>query len=170
MKRETIFQEIIRRLRNTSPDQPWSVSVNTLAEYMNKLRISGYNKRFRFNVLKGAVDRYKTMDKKFKTGVLKRYRSRAEIVYTRSQRVGRSSNTWFIGDKGKYSSTLVIPYTPGSELAKSVREAVKDNIIAGGLTKVVESTGQPVSVGAGASQPRQLQGMKQPWQGLWMSQ
>ena len=146
-KRNTIFQEIIRRIRNTSPDHPWTTTAWTLTEYMNKLQISGYNHRFRYNVLKGAIDRSETMERKYKEGVLNRYRSRSEINKIKAERQGRNPNTWFIGDQGMYSSTLVIPHTPNSTLAREIKSTTKDRVIAGGHTKVIEATGHPVTVG-----------------------
>ena len=125
---------------------------------MNTLRISGYNHRFRYNIMKGAVDRIHEMNKKFRAGVLNRYRSRQEINIMKSERSGRGANTWFIGDKGTYSSTLTVPYTPNSELANQIKTVTKDKQIAGGKTKIIEATGHPITAGLQARDPFRTEG------------
>ena len=43
-KRNTLFQESLRRLRNCHPDVGWSVKAKHLSDFSNMMRISGYGK------------------------------------------------------------------------------------------------------------------------------
>ena len=54
IKRNTIFQESMRRIKNHSLDNDWSTIADELSVFSNTLRLSGYNKLFRYNVLKGV--------------------------------------------------------------------------------------------------------------------
>ena len=67
-KRNTLFQEAYRRLRNVSPLLPWEESVPHMNEFSNILRISGYITRYCFNIIRGAILRMKEVRKKVAEG------------------------------------------------------------------------------------------------------
>ena len=46
VKRNSLAQEGIRQLRNTSRDLPWSTKAEILSEFSHKLMISGCNEKF----------------------------------------------------------------------------------------------------------------------------
>ena len=60
VKRATLTQEAVRRLRNTDRSLPWSISAEILSEYSNDLRRSGYSEKFRSEVITAAI---KTFEK-----------------------------------------------------------------------------------------------------------
>ena len=55
VKRATLTQEAVRRLRNTDRSLAWSVSADILSEYSNDLRRSGYPEKFRSEVITAAL-------------------------------------------------------------------------------------------------------------------
>ena len=66
-KKNTLFQEVLRRLYNVSNLLPWSESVRHLSEYSNVMRNSGYSASERFNAIRGGILRYEEMRKKLST-------------------------------------------------------------------------------------------------------
>ena len=78
-KRTTMLQEGIRRWVNTSSLVPEEELKCTLSRYMNKLRVSGYDLKYRLEVLKGIQVRIKDFEAKIIEGYKVRNRSRVEI-------------------------------------------------------------------------------------------
>ena len=93
MKRNTILQEGLRRLRNHSTFIPWEVKAECLSKFSNTLRVSGYSSRFRYNILKGIIDRYLSMLDQTKQGNIRMYRSREEILTAKQSRGGNNAST-----------------------------------------------------------------------------
>ena len=60
VKRATLTQEAVRRLRNTDWSLPWSISAEIISEYSNDLRRSGYTNKFQSEVITAAI---KTFEK-----------------------------------------------------------------------------------------------------------
>ena len=58
VKRASLTQEALRRLRNTKREIPWERKAEILSEFSHKLMVSGYNERFRSDVIKSAVQSY----------------------------------------------------------------------------------------------------------------
>ena len=75
-KRETILQEGLRRLRNCSPDLEENAVIEIMSTFMNMLRISGYNQAYRYQMLKGIMERRRQINAKVLEGSWKRYRSK----------------------------------------------------------------------------------------------
>ena len=86
----------MRRIRNTSADLPFTVVRKHLNEFMNMLRVSGYDHRYRLQMIKGVLN----LDTKEKADIVAgnrvRYRSGREIRSQKASRVGGSSDTWFL--------------------------------------------------------------------------
>ena len=78
-KRTTVFNEILRRMNNCDSNQPWETVRNVLTEFMNTLRLSGYPEHFRYNILKGALQRHNECQDKANKGEWVRYRSSETI-------------------------------------------------------------------------------------------
>ena len=57
VKRNTNFQEALRRLQNMSPALPWTEVIPHMNAFSNMLRISGYNAFYRYQVINGAITR-----------------------------------------------------------------------------------------------------------------
>ena len=61
VKRNSLAQEGIRRLRNCSRDLPWSEKAEILSEFSHKLMLSGYSERFRLDIIQSAVRGYQRL-------------------------------------------------------------------------------------------------------------
>ena len=57
-KRSILLEEGLRRLRNCSPELPWSNKAYFLNKFSSDMRYSGHNLSFRRTVLKKIVKRY----------------------------------------------------------------------------------------------------------------
>ena len=55
IKRNSLAQEVIRRLRNTKRDLPWSVKAEILTEFSHSLMSSGYSEKFRLDIIQAGV-------------------------------------------------------------------------------------------------------------------
>ena len=96
-KRDSNFQEGMRRLRNMSIGIPDPEKNQILTQFMNQLRISGYDHKYRFDLLKGILDRQDQIRQEVESGTRVLYRSRREIVKQKQARLGKHNNTWFLG-------------------------------------------------------------------------
>ena len=68
-KRTVFTQEALRRLRNTSISLGPEIANKFLSEYMLKLKDSGYNKRFRTQILKSAKNAFEIQKENDKVGL-----------------------------------------------------------------------------------------------------
>ena len=153
VKRNTLFQEAIRRLKNISPSLPWSEAIPHMEEFGNMLRISGYSQEYRHNIIKGAVDRMKEVRAKVARGEwTSQYRDREAIVSAKEARGGFSKGTWFL--KGETTTTLTCAATPGSILQDHIKTTLKAGTQAdGGQTMVLEDGGAPATMGLKVKDP-----------------
>ena len=55
IKLNSLVQEVIRRLRNTSRELPWSVKANILFQFSHSLMCSEYSEDFRLKVIQAGV-------------------------------------------------------------------------------------------------------------------
>ena len=106
VKLSTHRQEVLRILRNTSVDLPWSVKCGLLSDFSWRMKVSGYGEGFRAKVLAEGV-----------TGYLKKMlisenknvpfnRSKGEILRAKK---GRRKTPWFRQRGTEYSSVLFVP-------------------------------------------------------------
>ena len=56
-----MVQEVVRIRRNTRPGLPWDVTVKHLNEFCKRMKSSGYNEHYRFQVLKSGMEGYEKM-------------------------------------------------------------------------------------------------------------
>ena len=57
VKRATMTNEVLRRLRNTKRSLPWSVFADTISEFSNDMKHMGYSESFRAKVIQAAITR-----------------------------------------------------------------------------------------------------------------
>ena len=86
------------------------------------------------------------IDREVAQGVRTQFRSRAQILQQKAEKLGKHPNTWFL--KGKVQNTLKCQVTPQSKLVEALRKTLGDEMGAeGGATKVVELGGDLVTSG-----------------------
>ena len=143
VKRDTLIQDGYRRMNNCSPDISDTEKFDILSQYMNSLRISGYFAPYRFNILKGILQRMTQIEADVKNGIRNRYRSREAILEHKKGKVGNFANTWFLKDD--ITNVLKVPCTPGSKLVNSIRSKCgQTRGPLGGRSKFVELGGTPL--------------------------
>ena len=156
-KRNSLFQEALRRLRNCHPDIDWKVKVNHLNSFSNMMKVSGYDAKYRYETIKGAVERHREMLRLAETGEINLFRTRREIKESKLERGGNSASSWHL--KGETTSTVNIAATPGGILKRTLSEALeKIKAPDGGKTKVIERGGKPVFAGVEEGDPFQKPG------------
>ena len=142
VKRATLFSEGMRRM---SALDKWTTAEQrreVLEEFMDCIRVSGYNKEVRATILGGLLERSRQMEER------QGYRNRSgrEIKEAKGQQKLGLPNTWFL--RGDVTSTLKVQATPGGQLAGRIREVLKGaRAPDGGTIKVVEGTGQSLQAG-----------------------
>lgn len=113
VKRTTLFQEAIRRMRCCHLDLPLGEVVKHLNEFSWQMTISGYDQIFRRQIITGAVARYRQMARDHREGIKLLYRNRAQIMAHKFSKSGRSKSSWFLIDKVR--QVLKLPPTPGAK-------------------------------------------------------
>jgi hypothetical protein len=159
IKKMAHFQEALRRLRNCDKTQPWIQRAVHMSEWSNMLRVSGYKEDYRYNIMKGALERYNTMVKKEKEGEIQNlYRSRSQIVQMCKDRGGKASAaTWFM--KGEISSTTSTAPTPEGQLKEKIQKLLESvSKAGGGRTKVIEVGGVSIARGLRKLDPFRTEG------------
>ena len=116
-----------------------------LSKFMNSLRCSGYDHSYRFQTLKGVLNRSKQIEEEIVNGTRIRYRTKAQIEEHKQNTIGNFPNTWFL--KNETTNILKVPCTPNSSLVNSMRQkAGSSRGPDKGITKFVEMGGIPVTL------------------------
>ena len=145
-KRTILTQECIRRLRNTKVELGEECRNKHLTEFMLKLKNSGYNRKYRMEILDSALKGFNKMLEDDKKGIKPLYRSRNWNKEEREiQKKSRRLN-WYTNDgksKIQYKSVLFVPPTPGGILTKQLRQREEElNKYNSERIKFVEKGGQ----------------------------
>ena len=75
-KRNIITQEVIRILKNCSRELSWEIKVKHLEQLSLRLQYSGYDMKFRREVIDSGVKAYRKMIENDKQNVIPLYRTR----------------------------------------------------------------------------------------------
>lgn len=135
-KRIVNTQEVIRRQRNCHPDLPKKEVAEILTKFSQKMKDSGYDEKFRYEVIDAGVKGYKEQVKKDKDGIRPMFRPRNYMKDERKEKKEQDKKDWY--KKGGHTSVVEVEYTENSELAKRYREATKKKKVP---WKVVEKSG-----------------------------
>ena len=146
-KRSILLEEGMRRVRNCSPELPWSKKVYFLNKFSSDLKYSGHTISFRKTLLKRIVARYDVELANHLEEKTRLYRNREERINMKeANKMNSMKDTWF--RVGGYTSTLMVPATPNGVLAEKVRENLeKGRQPAKTKTKVIENGGSSVRKG-----------------------
>ena len=145
-KRNSLFQEAIGRYRNMSDGISTEEKNKMLGKFMNTLRVSGYNRKYRYTLLHGIVQGQRQCEDLVRQGLRIRYKSREQIKAQNQQRLGKYPNTWFL--RGTYTNILKTQYTPCGLLKDTLDRKINSTVNAyGGQTKIVKLAGKPLLAG-----------------------
>ena len=61
IKRTALMQTVIRIRRNTRPELPWSVTENLLSNFSARMKASGYDEHYRYQVIKSGMEGFDKM-------------------------------------------------------------------------------------------------------------
>ena len=123
-KRTILTQECLRRLRNTKIEMGAEVQRKHLNNFMLQLKNSGYNQKFRREILDSALKAFQKMVEDDKNGIKPLYRSRDWNCEERKKSKSKKKLNWWNNEKSEiqYKSVLFVTPTPGGVLAKALRQ------------------------------------------------
>ena len=124
-KRTILTQECLRRLRNTKFELGESVRNQHLNQFMLKMKNSGYNQKYRIQILDSALKAFNKMRAEHDAGTKPMYRNQ---MWNKEERLEQKKNkkiNWYKGNEKseiKYKSILFVPPTPGGTLMKELKK------------------------------------------------
>ena len=145
MKRSVLTQEGIRIMRNCSEDLPWGRVEEHLTDFALRMKLSGYNAKYRHNIIKSSITGWKRQQEQDRNGTRPMYREKSWQKLKRRKEKEIKEAHWFKKDKiTKYDFPIFCPCTPNSELlhrwrkvADDVRQESKEMV----RPKIVEQSG-----------------------------
>ena len=133
--------EVVRRILNTSRKLEWKESVApVLTEYMRRMMRAGYEEYYRRDVLKHGLAVFDKKIENEENGTCPLNRPSGYKTQERRKEKRAKMKEW--GKKGGYIAPIIVPSTPGGELAKEIRKVVEENAKGKINFKVVEKGGQ----------------------------
>ena len=139
IKRNTLVQEAIRRLRNTSRELPWDLKAQILSEFSNKMMISGYSEQFRLEVIQSAVRGFEKQCEKADKGIAPLHRPREFQTEQRWKKKHMTKTAWYRPN----NAVCFIPATPGGVLARQIQVIMNEEARRIGMSvRVVETGGK----------------------------
>ena len=148
-KRTILVQQTIRIMRNCSRDLPWEDICKHLSDMMKRIQFSGYDQKFRYDILTSALKAYGIMKEKDVTGERPLYRKKAWRRNERRNEKHNRKRNWF--RRGGYESIIFVPCTPKAELMKRLRDDIQKTNI---KIKLIESSGTNLKDILRTSDPR----------------
>ena len=135
-KRTILTQQVLRILLNCSKDLTWQDKTKHVNEFMRKLQFSGYNKKFRYEVVSSAIKAYNKITEEDSSGTKPMYRPRDYQEKERKEQKKKKKKSWY--EKGGYKSVIFVPSTPQSTLKKKYEAEINKTRL---KIKVVEQAG-----------------------------
>ena len=142
-KRTILTQECLRRLRNTQVGLDKKVQVKHLNKFMVNMKNSGFNAKYRKEILDSAYKAFDEMVKADESGLKPLYRDKTWNKEKRKLEKQEKRLNWYKnGGKIVYTSVLFVPVTKGGILAKELRKREAEiNKFSKQRIKIVEDGG-----------------------------
>ena len=121
-KRTVLTQEVLRILLNCSSKLPWDITASHVSDMMLRMQYSGYDQKFRAEVVRSALKAYGAIVEKDACGKQPMYRSRGWRSEERKKR--EKKEAWY--KKGGCENVIFLPATPRSELKRRYEEEIKN--------------------------------------------
>ena len=138
-KRKILTQQCLKIILNCSKDLQWSTIASHVTEFVKRMQFSGYHQRFRYEIVKSALNAYQKIKTEVNEGIRPMYRKRNWKKEERRKAKVDKRKTWY--EKGGYEAVVFVPATPKSKLAKSYKAKIKESGI---KIKVVERAGRKI--------------------------
>ena len=140
VKRTTLVQEVVTILRNIRPGLPREVTLKHLNNFCQRMKASGYNQHYRFQVVKSGMLGYDKMLEEERRGGRPVNQLRTWDEDRRQKKKEIQGKNWF--RRGGFDVPLFVPHTPHGELAKRMKEKeVMNNQGRNIRFKIVEKSG-----------------------------
>ena len=140
-KRNILTAEMLRVLLRCSPLLDWNITAKHASEMNRRMQHSGYNHQFRKQVTSAALNKYKNIVQKDKTGECPRYRNKEWKKHERNKKKQQNKTKWFKKGKANYKAVIFVPATPNSELQKQYNKVIKKHKV---NIKVIEKAGKQI--------------------------
>jgi hypothetical protein len=127
-KRNSLTQEVKRRLQNCHEDVPKCEVAEILSQFAQKLKNSGYREKFRWEVINAGVLAHNERVKLDKKGEKVLYRDRNDNKASRKRSKIQNAHNWWKQVHGEQEvpySVIKVPFTPNSLLMKQFQEVTK---------------------------------------------
>ena len=148
-KHTILVQQSVKILRNCSKHLPWLEVASHLTYMSMRMQYSGYDKKFRHDVITTALASYRKIKENDEKGETPMYRSKMwKRRERREAKRGRKKN-WY--RKGGYKSVIFVPSTPNSTLLRRYQQKVEESGIP---IKLIEKSGQTLNNILRTSDPR----------------
>ena len=118
---------------NCSPLLPWANVVGKVEEMVLRMQYSGYNKKFRYEVVESAVKAYRARQEAELKGERPMHRLKGWRKDEREVEKSGKREDWYKG--GGHEAVIFVPATPGSQLKKEYQSEIRNQ---GYKIKVVE--------------------------------
>ena len=132
-KRRILTQMCLRVLLNNSEYLIWEDKKKHMEYFMKRMQASGYDVRFRYEILKSAMYAYEVIENNTDRP---KYRGKEWYTPEKRKETENKKRNWY--RKGNYESVIFIPTTPRSELKKLLEEEIQETEL---RIKVVEKPG-----------------------------
>ena len=136
-KRTILVQDTLRIMRNCHKDLPWEETSKHLSRMMMRLQYSGYDKKFRYDVVSTAIAAYRRIKEMDENGDIPMYRPKEWRRDERRKMKEAKKKNWY--KRGGYESVIFVPCTPNSELIRKMKERVEESGI---KIKLIEKAGR----------------------------
>ena len=121
-KRTILTQECLRRMRNTKIELGENVRNKYLNAFMVKLKNSGYNRKYRVEILDSAMKAFEKMLEEDRNGKKPLFRNKEWMREEREASKDDKKRNWYKDDKNSYKTVLFVPPTPGGVLTKELKK------------------------------------------------
>ena len=140
VKRATMTNEVLRRLRNTKRGLSWSIFADTVSEFSNDMKNMGYSEGFRSKVIQAALTGYRRQCQLADTGARPLHRPRDyDRVNRRNKKLMSRDGAWL---RPQHHLAAFYPATPDGWLVKGITKIMREEGQKIGLSiKVVEESG-----------------------------
>ena len=137
-KRTILTQQCLRVMLNCCEHLDEEVKNKHLTNFMARMQASGYDKRFRLEVLKSAKNGFEKLKERERNGGKMHRPTTMKRAEKKEEKVEKGKN-WY--DASEYESVLFVPATPDSELQQKMQGKLNNTNI---KMKVIERSGTKV--------------------------
>ena len=143
-KRSVHISELVRRMYNTSRRLDWDAyTAPVLTDYLQRMKTAGYSEKYRRSVLVTALGVYDFRVQEELDGVRPFNRPNGYKKSERKAEKKKKQQRW--ASSGGFTAPIIIPATPGGELARRLREITEREKEPGVSFKVVERGGKTLA-------------------------